>query len=785
MSKQIKALVALVLCASAFSVDAQAIWSREHLEAVKQQLHRPMFAAAYSCLIQEADSLLKAKPYTVMDKERPSPSGDNHDYTSLARYFHPDPAKPDGLPYINRDGISNPELALYDRNRLGATANRIVSLALAWYFSSDERYAAKAADMLRVWFLNEETRMNPHFEYAQMVPGVNGNKGRCFGVLDGYSFVDMLEGVSLLSDSKSWTESDDKALKEWMNSLLDWILTSPQGIEEANTDNNHSTAYDAQAIALAVYVGREDLARQIISEFPKRRMFTQIDLDGRQPHEMSRTLSFGYSQYNLSHFIDIFTMGLKLGIRIDNLTDSEGRSFYKALDFLASYLGKDVSEWPGQQISGWEEKQQALARDLWRVAKDIDPSRADYRRLYQKHRIFAPDDRFTLLYYTPDDVDDAFVSASASLKHAIRCVEEALTVENNVSKHLVSPRTTNADKSAPVLVHPHDWTSGFFPGELWMMYEYTNDPFWRVQADKHTRSIEEAKLHGGTHDLGFMIGDSFGNAWELTGEKYYFDVTLQAANTLSGRFNPNVGAIRSWDHNKETWKYPVIIDNMMNLEMLFKISEATGEQRFHDIAVSHADVTLKNHFRNDASSFHVVDYDPLTGDARMKVTAQGHADDSYWSRGQAWALYGYTMCYRFTEEQRYLEQALSVADWFMSLPNMPSDLIPYWDMKAPGAESKDNPDVARDASAAAIMASGLYELAKYADDVRAERYRHHADTILENLTKSYSIAPGEACGFLLDHSTGHHPAGSEIDVPIVYADYYYLEALMRKRNFID
>ena len=781
MRKQLITVFGLLLSATTFSAGAQSIWDRTHLDEVKTQLDRPMYAEAYSALLRQADHLLDVKPYSVMDKERPAPSGNNHDYTSLARYYHPDPSKPDGLPYVNRDGVSNPELALYDRNRLGATANRIVSLALAWHFSNDERYAAKATELLRAWFLDPATRMNPNFEYAQMVPGVNGNKGRSYGVLDGYSFIEMLDGVALLSNSKSWTKKDDKELKKWMNSLLDWILTSPQGIEEANAANNHSTAYDAQAIAIALYVGRDDVARRILSEFPERRMFAQINPDGQQPHEMWRTLSYGYSQYNLTHFIDIFLMGQKLGMKLDNLTDSEGRNFYKALDFLASYLGKDKSEWPGQQISGWEEKQQAVAHDLWRVASQIDTTRTDYKDLYQANRIFHPADRFTLLYYTPDEVDDAFVNAAASLNYAMKCVDSGRKDEANAAKRRVSPRTLNADGSL-ALVHPHDWTSGFFPGELWMMYEFTNDPYWRTRAVSHTWPIEESKLHGGTHDLGFMIGDSFGKAWELTGEQSYFDVTRQAANTLITRFNPTVGAIRSWDHNAKVWKYPVIIDNMMNLEMLFKMSDATGNKRYRDIAVSHADVTLKNHFRNDPSSFHVVDYDPATGNVRMKVTAQGYADDSYWSRGQGWALYGYTMCYRFTSEQRYLDHATAVADWFLSLPNMPSDLIPYWDMKAPGTETPDNPKVARDASSASLIASGLYELAEYVDTERAARYRSHADKILDNLTASYTLAPEEGKGFILAHSTGHHPAGSEIDVPLVYADYYYLEALMRKRN---
>lgn len=768
----------LALLSAAGICFGQAIWDKSHLDKVRDQLERPMYSLAYISLISRADSLLGVAPVSVMDKKRPSPSGDNHDYTSLARYFHPNP---DGGAYIERDGVTNPEIALYDRTNFGATAGRVADLALAWYLSRDERYAAKAAQLLRVWFLDPATRMNPNLNYAQMVPGVNDSKGRPFGVLDSYSLVEMLDGVALLDSSREWTKKDDKALKKWMSELLDWILTSDQGKAEAEMANNHSTAYDAEVLALALYTGRTDLARRIAEEFPQKRIFTQIAPDGMQPHEMWRTLSFGYSQYNLSHFIDILLMSQRLGIVSDKVEDADGRSFYRALDTLASYLGRDSSEWPGQQISGWNEKQQLLAQDLWRVYSRIDSTRTDYADMYQKHRIFNPSDRFTLLYYSPDSTDDTFAAASQSLRYAIAQTRKAKNERPNLAAHRVSPRTVDSDGDL-VLVHPHDWTSGFFPGELWMMYQFTNDPYWREEAASFTWPIEEAKFHRGTHDLGFMMDDSFGKAWELTGEQSYFDVVCHSARTLATRFRPEVGAIRSWDHNAEVWTYPVIIDNMMNLDMLFKMSEATGDPRFREIAIRHADTTLRNHFRPDGSSYHVVDYDPADGSVRMRVTAQGYADDSFWSRGQAWAIYGFTACYRNTGFERYLDQAVKVADWWLSLPNMPADLVPYWDMKAPGTEVKDNPDVPRDASAAAIIASAFYELATYVDPERAASYRSYADTILNNLSTSYTLSPEVKQGFLLDHSTGHLPAASEIDVPIVYADYYFLEALHRRRN---
>ena len=778
-----KSIVTVLLSLLFTTASAQSVWNRDHLDLVKSQLETPMYGAAYRTLLDDADSMLNVTPLSVTMKELKSPSGNKHDYVSLARYFHPNPETPDHLPYIEKDGVTNPEIYKWDRGRLGQTANRVATLALAWHFSGDQRYAEKAAHLLRAWFIDKNTRMNPNLEYAQMIPGVNGGKGRSFGVLDAYSFVEMLDGVALLTGSKAWTDKDNRQLKKWMSEFLDWVLNSEQGREESQHANNHSTAYDVLTAAIALYAGREDVARQIISDFPQKRIFRQIEPDGVQPHEMWRTLSYGYSQYNLTHMIDLFLMAQKLGIKIDDSTDSDGRNFYKALDYLASFVGKPVEQWPGKQISGWDDKQQAVVNDLWRVYSFINPERTDYRDIYQKNRVFNPSDRFTLLYYTPDEFDNVFTNAAVSLRYTADRTLSERKKEVNISGHRVSPRSVDSEGRL-TLVHPHDWTSGFFPGELWMMYEFTNDPWWRTQADSFSPEIEEAKTHSGTHDLGFMIGDSFGKGWELTGDENYLDVVKTASETLCSRFNSNVGAIRSWDHNAEVWKFPVIIDNMMNLEMLFKISELTGDSKFHDIAVSHADVTLDNHFRDDGSSYHVVDYDPETGDIRMKVTAQGYSDDSFWSRGQGWAIYGYTMCYRFTKDPRYLAHARKVADWFLSLPNMPSDMIPYWDMKAPGTEIKDNPDVARDASAAALIASALYELARYVDNDTAKKYRDTADMMLSNLISDYTMSPTDGEGFILAHSTGHHPGGSEIDGPLVYADYFLLEALLRKRDYI-
>lgn len=283
-------------------------------------------------------------------------------------------------------------------------------------------------------------------------------------------------------------------------------------------------------------------------------------------------------------------------------------------------------------------------------------------------------------------------------------------------------------------------------------------------------------MNGSTHDMGFKVYCSFGNGYRLTQDEHYKEVLLQSARTLATRFKPAAGIIRSWDHSTAKWVCPVIIDNMMNLELLFWATKESKDSTFYRIAVDHAKTTMKHHFRPDFSSYHVIDYDTITGQVLKKNTHQGFADESAWSRGQAWALYGYTMCYRETRLPEFLEQAQNIEKYLFTHPNMPEDLIPYWDFDAPGI-----PDEPRDVSAATVIASALYELSLY-DPEKGERYRSNADKIIENLTKHYRATLKKDNGFLLLHSTGTKPTNTEVDVPIVYADYYFIEALMRKNK---
>ena len=780
-------LILAVVMVAPLKITAQSILDTEHLSEVKAQINRPFYAAPYAALISEADKLLDFAPLSVMDKEATAASGDKHDYLSQARYAWPDPLQPNGLPYINRDGVSNPEIERLDRNALGKTASAIRNLSLAWYFSDNEKYAEKAVELIRVWFLDKDTRMNPNMEYAQVWPGKDNGKGRCYGLIDSYSFVDMLDGVQLLEKSKAFKAKDQKALRKWFSEFTEWMLNSKQGKEESACNNNHSVAYDAQLMAYALYTGNKKLSVKLMAEFPHKRIFEQISPDGSLPHELNRTLALHYSQYCMGFFCDMALMAKKQGVDLSSATSTDGRNILKCADFLFPYLGKSQNDWPYSQISGWTQAQQNLAKQVYRLGAYLAENDKAYIKAYKDNRVYDPGDIFNLIYVKASETDHAYAFAANQLKYAVVCADKARKEEKNASKRRFIPRSIDKDGSL-AMVHPHDWCSGFFAGSLWQMYDYTNDGEWRECAVSWTWPIEEAKWHTGSHDLGFIINNSFGKAYDMTGEKSYQDVVLRAAKSLLSRFNSTVGCIRSWDHNTEVWKYPVIIDNMMNLELLFRATEFSGDSIYRKIAISHADNTLKNHFRDDCSSFHVVDYDPQTGKVRGKGTHQGNSDDSFWSRGQAWGLYGFAMCFRYTGDVKYLRQSEKIADFFINLPNMPADGIPYWDM---GMETvKDctsynvNKEVPRDASAAAIAASGLYELSQYVNPEKGRKYRAFADKVLDSLARDYQTTSGGDYGFILQHSVGHHPGGSEIDVPLNYADYYYLEALRRKDVFV-
>ncbi|MGE5496519.1 MAG: glycoside hydrolase family 88 protein [Syntrophothermus sp.] len=337
----------------------------------------------------------------------------------------------------------------------------------------------------------------------------------------------------------------------------------------------------------------------------------------------------------------------------------------------------------------------------------------------------------------------------------------------------VFPRSFDSTSNKLVTSDYEWWCSGFFPGSLWYLYEYTGDNKIREAAERKTAAVERAKFITSHHDLGFMLYCSFGNGLRLTKNEKYKEILLTGAKSLATRFNSRVGCIKSWDWTK--WEYPVIIDNMMNLEFLFWASRASGDPTYRRIAVSHANTTLKNHFRKDWSSYHVVTYDTLSGKKISGETAQGYSAESAWARGQSWGLYGYVMCYRETRDRKYLDAANKIAAFILNHPNLPKDKIAYWDYNAPGI-----PNEKRDASAAAIMCSALLELSQYVKKDLSVKYFRTAEIILSNLSKPlYCAGTGENGNFILKHSVGSIPHHSEIDVAMTYPDYYYIESLIR------
>ena len=354
------------------------------------------------------------------------------------------------------------------------------------------------------------------------------------------------------------------------------------------------------------------------------------------------------------------------------------------------------------------------------------------------------------------------------------------------------PRTVKHDSLW--CVPAEDWTSGFWPGVLWYLYEKTHKSSWKKEAMKWTERLQEIQYFTGLHDIGFMMYCSYGNGFRLTATPRYIPILVQSAKSLCKRYSYNVGCIQSWNSRmsndgRNRWDYPVIIDNMMNLELLFWATLATKDSTYWNIAVSHAEKTMKNHIRPDFSCYHVVNYDPNTGEVLHRQTAQGFADNSTWARGQAWGIYSFTMVYRYTKDLRFLRTAVNMADFFLNHTNLPNDRIPYWDLSIGDRGNMFNLKcdtntkcvVYRDVSASCIVASALLELYNYVPDLKKKKFYFDSSLkILENLSvDKYRAKKGENHGFILKHSVGNYPGKNEIDVPLIYADYYFLEALIR------
>ena len=360
-------------------------------------------------------------------------------------------------------------------------------------------------------------------------------------------------------------------------------------------------------------------------------------------------------------------------------------------------------------------------------------------------------------------------------KHLDYCVAQATKTLAQLPDNALIPRNIPPDENKWKLVDYEDWTSGFWPGVLWQLYEYTNDDAWKSKAEEYSNLLIPLSARPALdHDLGFQIYNSIGHGHRLTKSPAYKAILLKTANSLAGLFNPKVGTILSWPImvEKMNWPHNTIIDNMINLELLFWANHNGGPKEWYDIALRHAETTMNNHFREDHTTYHVVVYDPVTGEKIKGVTHQGYADGSLWARGQAWAIYGFTMVYRETADPRFLDFVQKITDVY--LERLPKDRIPYWDFDVPNILEEP-----RDASAAAVTASALLELSAYVPDPeKAAYYRDQAELMIRVLSTEAFQSRDQNAAFLL-HSTGHYPNGSEIDYAIIYADYYYLEALLR------
>jgi|GEM_PF-417602 len=724
---------------------------------------------AYRALIRSADSALRIGPFTVMQKSTVPPSGDKHDYLSLAPYWWPDSTKPNGLPYIQRDGQMNPQTRIdHDGLRFGAMTNAVEALALAYWFTGDERYPARAALLVRTWFIDPATRMNPNLRFAQAIPGVT--EGRGIGILDLRAFPRLLDALRLMDASSSWTRNDADAFNSWCRTYLSWLLESSNGKEERGQRNNHGTLYDMQAASIALFLGDSTIARELLISSARQRVDSQIASNGSQPLELERTRPIHYSLFNLDAFTQLAEMGRHVGFDLWHYPGAKG-DVIKALRFVALYadtsrkwIKPDIAPIAPDAISIAMRRAGTVLGDtaFTNVATRATGFPGDSREI-----IFYPGVPVTSL----NNLDSLSAHGLSYSRSQLRIAASTLNPEAGF------PRVTRKDGSWEQQSWTQ-WTSGFFAGTLWYMYQLDRSTDWRSLAQRWTLGIAPAADLTTTHDLGFMVFNSFGHGYLLTNDTSYRKVVEQASKSLVTRYNPNVGAIQSWDtyggsDSRGDWKYPVIVDNLMNLEMLFRASR-WGHPEWKRIAERHALTSARAHVRPDGSTAHVALFDPSTGKLERLVTWQGWSDSSVWARGQAWAIYGFTSAYGFTGNRTLLRAAERTADWFIE--HLPADGVPYWDLSHPQL-----PYVERDASAAAIAASALLDLSKRSSSTNNARYREAAERILGTLSTQY-LTEKSGMASILAHAVGGRPLNSEIDVGLVYGDYYFVEALLRQRG---
>ncbi|RYY56783.1 MAG: glucuronyl hydrolase [Chitinophagaceae bacterium] len=408
------------------------------------------------------------------------------------------------------------------------------------------------------------------------------------------------------------------------------------------------------------------------------------------------------------------------------------------------------------------------------LASDVDPNQPPGKSLPSGQAVRLTLFIVAVLLFSMASPAQSYRSMTKLVEENFKLASEQYRIMMANTPDSVMPRNFNPKENKFVTSKTSWWTSGFYPGSLFYIAQARQDSVLFNEGISRLKILEKEKFHSSDHDLGFMIFNSFGNAYRITRNPEYAEVVMTAAQTLTRRYRPSINSIQSWDSNQH-YRSPVIIDNMMNLEMLCWAADEIREPKLKIIAIDHTETAIRNHYRPDFSSYHVVDYNLQTGQIVSRKSAQGYSESSAWARGQSWGLYGFTTMYRFTREPRYLEQAKGIAKFILNHPRLPKDKIPYWDFDAP-----DIPDTYRDVSAASILASGLLELSLYVDQDLRNEYVSAVARILTNLsTDKYRSKKGENGGFILKHSVGAVPYNSEVDVSLTYADYYFLEALSR------
>lgn len=389
-----KVLIVLFLACSVMPIMSKSyVVDRQKMD-VYRSLPDERITAAIKAITRDADKKLAEPVPTVMDKSRTAPSGDKHDYFSMAKYWWPNPNSENGLPYVRHDGKINPETEGLDRDALDEFKKWLDIYTFAYYYTGNEAYAQKGWELLRAWFVNKKTRMNPSMRYSQVRMGHANNEGSNSGVLDSYSFLMVPDAIDILSASKSTKAKDIATIKTWFSDYLDWMLTSSQGIKENHAENNHGTAYHIQVAVYALFVGNDSVAQLYLNDFVDRRVVPQVEKDGRQPKELARTRAYGYSCYNLKHYLDMMDICRLQGIDMLSNPAMEQR-IEKAIDYLTPYLGKPVSAWPYQQIAAWEKEQQTMCWILYRA--DAYFHNKNYRQLFDTYNT-SKSSRYFLIY---------------------------------------------------------------------------------------------------------------------------------------------------------------------------------------------------------------------------------------------------------------------------------------------------------------------------------------------------------------------------------------------------